>query len=222
MKLTCQSCWAQVEIQAWMITHICKYCNTISIIEKNVLTNTWEKSIIIPFPSIFEIWKYIYLVNDNYSNDKIREKNVTYLDEKQFYESKSKDYLLKIYIYWQIRYLSDWWFWDDYFVRVIENKFEMDYQKEYVLSENQWLISLNILNKTYTNVSLEIFNSWVWSNWNNYFIQEKWEYKIEWFAWSFPFIVKKSDISKYIVLLKDKKQTQLKCISNNIIQLTSI
>lgn len=218
MSLNCPSCWSNLEIIPWLLSTVCKYCKTISMIERDHLVSTWEKSLIMPFPTVFWVGAYFYAILDETSNDKINWKKVTYISEQDFNKQNLKDYLLKIYVYGQIRYINDWWFFDDFFVRIIDDKFWFDKNKEYILGENWWIINLYIIQKIYTWVNESIFDSKTWTTWNNYFVQEVWNTQIEWFEWSFPFCVGVKDNNKYINLLKDWKQTQFKSIWNDILQ----
>lgn len=126
--------------------------------------------------------------------------------------------MAKLYVYGQIRYTNDGWFWDDFFVRIIDDKIWLDKSKEYIIWENEWLINLYCIKKIHTDVPQNIFEMSVWNTWNWYFIQEIWKTNIEWFNWSFPFFISINDNSKYINLLKDGKPTQLKSIWNDIIE----
>lgn len=222
MNLTCPSCWASLEVSVWLISTVCKYCNTISMIQRDSLVSTSEKSFIMPFPTIFEVGKYFFAVNDINSNDKIWNKNVAYISEKEYNETNKQEYLAKFYVYGQIRYTNDWWFWDDFFVRIIDDKFNLDKNKEYILWENEGLINLYFIKKIHTDISQNIFNSNIWWTRNSFFVQENWTTNIEWFNWSFPFLVSIKDNSKYIILLKDWKQAQLKSIWNDILEYSGV
>lgn len=222
MNLTCPSCWASLDVSVWLVSTVCKYCNTISMIERNSLVSTWEKSFIMPFPTVFEVGKYFFAVSDDTSNDKIWDKKVLYISEQEYSETKKQEYLVKFYVYWQIRYNNDWWFWDDFFVRIIDDKFNLDKNKEYILWENEGLINLYYIKKIYTDIPQNVFDSSVWWTWNGFFVQENWTTTIEWFNWSFPFIVSVADNSKYINLLKDWKQTQLKSIWNDVLEYNGV
>ena len=217
MNLTCPSCWYSLDVKVWLVSTVCKYCNTISMIERDSLVSTWEKSFIMPFPTVFEEGKYFFAVIDNTSNDKILDKKVLYVWEEEF-SKNTWDYLVKFYVYGQIRYTNDWGFFDDFFVRIIDDKINLDRNKEYILWENEWLINLLIIKKIHTDINQDVFESTAWNTWNNYFVQEVWNTNIEWFSGSFPFIVSVKDKSKYINLLKDWKHFQLKSIWNEIIE----
>lgn len=71
MQNKCAWCGTSLELDVWLISIVCPYCKTISLVERWNLTSNWEKSFIMPFPTIFCIWKYFYAVESNNSNDKI-------------------------------------------------------------------------------------------------------------------------------------------------------
>ena len=221
MSFICPSCWASLEVSVWLISTVCKYCNTISLVERNMLINTWEKSFIMPFPTVFEVGKYFFAVDDTSSNDKIWNIKVLYISEEE-YNKNYTQYRAKFYVYGQIRYTNDGWFWDDFFVRIIDDTLKLDKNKDYILWENQWLINLYFIKKIYTDISQNVFNNEAGNNWTWYFIQEVWTTTIEWFQGSFPFLVSIKDNSKYINLLKEWKLSQLKLIWNDILDYSGI
>lgn len=218
MSLSCPSCWASLDFSVWMLSNVCNYCKTILLIDRWVYVNTWEKTFIMPFPTIFKVWKYFYAIQNNSSNDTILWKKVLYVSEEEFKKSWQRDFLLKIYISGQIRYVSDGWFFDDYFIKIIDSNLGLDINKNYTLTENEWLIVFSYVKNIYTDISQEIFESPVWTICNNYFLQEQWKLNLEWFEWSFPFLISSKDVSKYVILLKDWKQTSLKSIGNDVIE----
>lgn len=217
MNLSCPSCWATLDVSVWLISTVCKYCNTISMIERDWLVSTGEKSFIMPFPTVFEVGKYFFAVTDSTSNDVISWKKVLYISEQEYNETKKEEYVAKFYVYGQIRYTNDWGFWDDFFVRVIDDKLSLDKNREYILWENEGLISLYTIKKIHSDVNQNVFDNQVGMSWNGFFVQESGVTTIEWFNGSFPFVVSIKDSSKYITLLKDGKVSQLKSIWNDVL-----
>lgn len=222
MEITCPSCWARHNIQAGMLSVVCEYCNNIMKIERDEVVETWQKSFILPFPTVFDVWKYFYVIENKKSNDKLFWKNVEYISDKELYERKLKDYIAKLYVYWQIRYTNDGWFWDDWFVRILENKKDIDRNKNFVIKENEWLINIQYISKIQEDINHEIFSKSVWLSYNGYFIQEIWTASIEWFKWDFPFFVDNQDNSKYVDLVAQNTTAEYKIIWNNTLFLQGI
>lgn len=218
MFLKCPWCGVSIDITIWAISLVCPYCKTILLVERWNLVNTWEKSTIMPFPTVFNVGKYIYAIKDPSSNDTFANEKICYVSEENFRSSEQKNFVLKLYIYGQIRYINDGWFWDDYFVRVIESSKEIDKGKDYILSENEWLIQFSFIKKIHTDVPQNVFDTSVWSTWNGFFVQESGYMQIEGFEWNFPFLVSSKDTSKYVLLLKDGKTTALKSIGNRVLE----
>lgn len=222
MVYNCPWCGYWLDVTMWAVSLVCKYCKTISLIERWNLVNTGEKSTIMPFPTIFSVGKYFYGIKNLNSNDTFAWEKVCYISEEDFRDSEQKDFILKLYIYGQIRYINDGWFWDDYFVRIIESSKEIDKNKEYILTENEWLIQILYIKKIHSDVPQNVFDTQVWTTWNWFFVQESGNTKIEGFEWSFPFLVSIKDNSKYVVLLKEWKTTALKSIWNDVLEYSGI
>lgn len=222
MSLKCPSCWASLELSVWLLSTVCQYCNTISLIERDTLVSTGEKSFIMPFPTVFEVGKYFYAVADSTSNDVISGKKVLYMSEQEYSESKREDFLAKLYVYGQIRYTNDGGFWDDFFVRVIDDKLSLDKNREYILWENEGLITLYTIKTIHTDVPQNVFEISPGNTWNGFFVQESGTTTIEWFHGSFPFLVSVKDSSKYVNLLKDGKIAQLKAIGNDVLEFSGV
>ncbi|MDD5769855.1 MAG: hypothetical protein PHE25_02715 [Candidatus Gracilibacteria bacterium] len=221
MNLTCPSCGSSLGISVGLVSTVCPYCNTISMIDRNNLVSTGEKSFIMPFPTVFEVGKYFFAISDLTSNDKIGDKKVLYIGEEE-YNKNYTEYLAKFYVYGQVRYTSDGGFFDDFFVRIIDDKFNLDKNKQYILGENEGLINLFFIKKIHTDVPQNVFESSVGGTWNSFFVQENGTTTIEGFNGSFPFVVSVKDSSKYITLLKDGKQTQLKSIGNDVLEYSGV
>jgi len=217
MEITCPSCWAKHTIQPGMLSVVCEYCNAIIKIERKQVVETWEKSLILPFPTTFEAWKYFYVIKDNNSNDKLFSKNVSYISDKELYERKFKDFLMKIYVFWQIRYTNDGGFWDDWFVKIIESKQHIDKNKDFVIKEDEWLINMQYITDIKKSKNHEIFSKSAWLSYNWYFIQEIWTASIEWFKWDFPFYISNQNDSKYVILVSENKTMEYKTIWDNLI-----
>jgi len=222
MEITCPSCWAHYKIEPWMLSVVCKYCNTIIKIERNEVVATWEKSIILPFPTTFEVGKYFYAVKDKTSNDKLFWENVAYLSDEEFYKKNLKDFLIKIYVYGQIRYTNDGGFWDDWFVRIVKTTKNIDTNKEFVIKENEWIISMQYITDIKEKNYSDVLDKSVWTSYNWYFIQEKWIAKIEWFKWDFPFYIDSNKNSKYSILVWENEIIEYKTIWENLIISKSI
>lgn len=216
MDLTCPACGANHEIKPGMISVVCEYCDTVSKIERDSLVDTWEKSAIMPFPTVFSVGSYFYAIENSNSNDKLFWESVEFLSDKDFYNRWLEDYIAKLYIYWQIRYTNEWWFWDDWFVRIVENKKDIEIQNDLVISEDEGLITVKkIKNIDDTEKYDPIFSKDIWESVDWYFIQETWIADVEWYKWSFPFIVDDSSKNKYVDLLKDSKMLTLKKLGHN-------
>lgn len=209
-------------MQVWLLSIVCNYCNTISFVQRETLVTTGSKSFIIPFPTVFEVWKVFYAVQNNSSNDKIWNKNVEYISQQEFTNSSSKEFLIKLFVYWQMRYSNDAGFWDDFFVRIVDSTIEFNKNIDYVIWENEWLINLYSFKRKEQTSWDDIFNRTVWTIWNWYFIQEVWDMDFEWFSWSFPFLATDSKSIKYINLLKDKKQLQIKLVWNEVLEFETV
>lgn len=218
MSLNCPGCGAWLDITMWAVSLVCPYCKTILLVERWNLVNTGEKSSIMPFPTVFSVGKYFYAIKDSASNDSFAGEKVCYQSEEDFRSTGNTDFVLKIYVYGQVRYVNDGGFWDDYFVRIIESKKEIDKNKEYILSENEGLIQLSFIKKIHTDVPQNVFDTPVWNTWNGFFVQESGTTQIEGFEWNFPFQVSAKDSSKYVILLKDGKTAALKSIGNDVLE----
>lgn len=213
MKFTCPSCWSKHQIQAGMLSIVCQYCNSVSKVERDVLVETWEKSIILPFPTLFSVWKVFYAIAWDSFNSKFIDENVEYISEEEFYRRKLKDYLVKIYIAWEVRYLNDWWFRDDWFVRVLDSKINIDLSKDLILTESEWLISSMYIKKISDTIQgSEIMDYEVWSTYEWLFVQETWKFKVEWFSWSFPILIDWQKEGRFVSLVWEDMRFEFKQI----------
>ncbi len=222
MKTNCPSCWAPLEILPGSIEIVCSYCKTILFIERWVIKNTWEKSMIVPFPTIFSIGKYFFAVEESNSNDKIFWKSIEWLSEKEFRDNNYEDYIAKIYVYWHIRCTNDAWFWDKWFADII-------YWKEkgkVMIEEDEWLISVykRINSNIHVNNFEKIYDNFI--NWNLnsidwYFINEAGIANIEWFEWQYDFFIWKKQL-KYIKLIKSQNIYLWEYYWNNILDFKKI
>ncbi len=199
--MNCPSCGAKVEFVPWMLTYACPYCGTISFFEKDVLKETWEKTEIVPFPTTFEYWKNYFAVKSNDNNDKIVWKQVDWLSEKEYNNKKLDSYLVKVYVFWHIRYTNEWSFYDKFFLRVLDDKLSLDRNRNLLAEEDEGQIKLYYAEKETADGTFdEIFDyNWPYKNW--FFIQEKWIQQIEWFEWSFPIDILWIKTSKYLNLV---------------------
>ncbi|MBS8121607.1 hypothetical protein [Candidatus Vampirococcus lugosii] len=222
MEITCPSCGARHNIQAGMLSVVCEYCNNIMKIERDEVVETGQKSFILPFPTVFDVGKYFYVIENKKSNDKLFGKNVEYISDKELYERKLKDYIAKLYVYGQIRYTNDGGFWDDWFVRILENKKDIDRNKNFVIKENEGLINIQYISKIQEDINHEIFSKSVGLSYNGYFIQEIGTASIEGFKGDFPFFVDNQDNSKYVDLVAQNTTAEYKIIGNNTLFLQGI
>ena len=199
--MNCPSCGAKVEFVPWMLTYACPYCGTISFFEKDVLKETWEKTEIVPFPTTFEYWKNYFAVKSNDNNDTIVWKQVDWLSEKEYNDKKLDSYLVKVYVFWHIRYTNEWSFYDKFFLRVLDDKLSLDRNRNLLAEEDEGQIKLYYAEKETADGTFdEIFDyNWPYKNW--FFIQEKWIQQIEWFEWSFPIDILWIKTSKYLNLV---------------------
>lgn len=220
MEFTCPSCWSKHTIQPGMLSLVCQYCNSVSIVERDILVETWQKSLILPFPTVFSVGKNFYVILNNSSNDKFLKKKVEYISEEEFYHKKLKDYFAKVYVYGQIRYVNDGGFWDDWFVRILDCKEKTDSNKSYILKEDEWLIYLQYIKSIdNNNQNTEVLNAEAWSSYEWLFVQESWTCKIEWFSWSFPFLLQWQQESKYVNLIWKDQILEVKQIWEYILLL---
>jgi len=200
-QLTCPSCWAKINIVPGIISYVCSYCNTISLFERQTLTSTWEKSEIISFPTTIEYGKTIFAVKNNNSNDEIIWQKVEYFSEKEFNDKNLKDYLVKFYVYWHIRYTTDTSFFDKFFLRILDTELKLDKNKDIIAEEDEGQIKLYYAEKLEDKWFFEkLFNSNK-VNEEGFFIQEKWIQNIEWFEWWLPFEITWVKTSKYLNLV---------------------
>ncbi len=200
--MNCPSCWAKIEIIPWITNYVCPYCGTISLFEHDVLQSTWEKSEIIPFPTTFEYGKTYFAIKSKDSNDTINWKQVDWLSEKEFSDQKLSDYLVKVYIFWHIRNHSEWSIYDKFFLRILDDKLELDRAKNLISEEDEWQIKLYYVDTLEDKWFFEeLFNTNEPYK-NGLFIQEKWIQTIEWFEWWIPFDVLNAKQSKYLNLVK--------------------
>jgi len=198
----CPSCGNKIEIFPWITNYVCPYCWTISLFKHDILKDTWEKSEIIPFPTTFEYWKTYFAISSKDSNDIINWKQVDWFNEKEFNDKKLNDYLVKVYVFWHIRYHSEWSIYDKFFLRILDDKLKLDKNKNLIVEEDEWQIKLYYIDTLEDKWFFEeIFNTKeVNKNW--LFIQEKWIQEIEWFEWWIPFDILNIKESKYLNLVK--------------------
>lgn len=225
MQQPCVSCGAQLDIEAGDVSVVCKYCDTILLVERGVLTDSGQKSQIMSFPTMFEIGKNFFAVLSSESNDKIWWVWVDYFAEEDFRKSWKKVHLVKLYVSGQIRYTNDWWFWDDWVVLISDlkaNNLGIDKAKQLILQEDEWIISIFELEWSgYDEKSKKDFteiNSFdLWKNWNWYFIQEKWVANVEWIKWNFPFFISNPKKVEYIDMFQKWKLTMIKRIGDSVL-----
>jgi len=211
MQQNCPSCGAPLKIIPGAIEIVCPYCNTILLIQRWIIENTWEKSILIPFPTTFKIWEYFFAIEDNTSNDEIFWKKVKRLTEKEIRENNITNYITKIYVYWHISVQNNAWIWDKWFVNII------DWQSKgkIMLEEDEWLITAyerkhikqndDFFNQLYE----KFYNQNIMSD-NWFFLNEVWQAQINWFEWQYEFIIWK----KYLKYIKWTLQNKITLLEN--------
>jgi DNA-directed RNA polymerase subunit RPC12/RpoP len=197
----CPSCWAKVDIYPGIITYVCPYCNTILFFEQDELKGTGEKSQIVPFPTTLKTWEVFFTVKSKKSNDEIAGQKVEYLSEKEFNEKLIKTYLAKFYVAGHIRYLTENSMYDKFILRILDDTLDLYKNKNLIAEEDEWQIKLYYLEKFEDERFFDEIYNYKGVNKNGYFIQEKWEQKIEWFEWSFQFDILWIKTSKYLNLV---------------------
>jgi len=199
-KQNCPSCWAEITIFPWIVSYVCNYCNTILLFQNSILSWTWEKSEIIPFPTTLKVNWIFYAIKKSESNSLIKNIPVMYLSEQDFSNKWSKDFLAKFYVYWNIRYIWNS-IYNKFFLRILDDNIWLDKNKSLIAEEDEWQIKLFYVEKLEDKWFFdELYNSSnVYKNW--FFIQEKWVQNIEWFSWWINFNILNVKESKYLNLV---------------------
>jgi len=215
--INCPSCWNKIEVLPWAVQVVCPYCNTIILIEREKIEAIWKQSPIVPFPTMFSVWKYFYAVEDKNSNDVLRGINVKWFSEEDFYKEKLSSYLVKIYISWHIRCMNDSGFWDKWLGFVVDDKKSFFKDKNIMIQEDEWLITaFNVIDADFVRWNFEKFYQNVWDVIDWYFVVESWICNVEGLEWQFnyPFLWEKI---QYVDLKKGNDYYLVEKIDSNIL-----
>lgn len=147
--MNCPSCWRPIKFdEKYSKVISCQYCNTILEFWWSELSQIWQQSEFIEFPTIFKVWSIV------------------------FWNWK------KINVKWQLRYEYDWWFFDRFFVIIDGKELfieEDDWQKKTII-DTGWKQSLDtILDKeVWSNTIIWWQEIFIQETWIHKLVNIKW------------------------------------------------